>query len=113
MERLREIFRIATDPFERKYSTYGIRRQEMPFEPEGEEMLHTSSLWEDGEQTEDELDGVCALWLGAYKNIEEAIEASAVYYGEHVAIIASNSSEWGEDENEVILTEPFVIAIIS
>lgn len=38
--------------------------------------------------------------------------AAVCYYGGHVAIIASNSGEWGEDPEEIILRNAEVVVIL-
>ena len=80
------------------YAKVGIRVQEVPFELG--EMSHRSHVCVDGEETEDELDGVCAQdvkTLGRYQN---------QYYGNHVAIVVGNISihipRGGDDKHAVI-----------
>ena len=108
-----DVFDESKDPFSRQYSCYGIRRQDVKFEDEGGVMTHTSSVWEDGEETDEELDGVSALCLDRYDSLDKAIEASRQYFGVHLAIIASDSYMWGQDEDEVVLEDPVVICVIS
>ena len=108
-----DAFEESRDPFSKRFSCYGIRRQEPEFESEGDVMAHTSSVWEDGEETDEELDGVSALCLDRFKNLDEAIEASKVYFGSHLAIIASDGYTWGQDEDEVVLEDPVIICVIS
>lgn len=107
---MKKAFEISKDSYEREYACYGLRRQEMPFEEIGDTMTHCSSIWDDGEETDEELDGVCALWLERFDSLEDALEASKGYDGEYVATIASDDYEYGQDENEVILRDPVVIA---
>lgn len=91
----------------------GVRTQEVPFEAVGETMMHQSVIWIDGEETDEELDGVCALDMRRYATKEEAIKASkAGYFGKYTAIIESDSYEYGEDENEIILRDPVIVEII-
>ena len=95
-----------------EFGYYGIRTQELPFEAIGDWMTHQSRIWVDGEETDEELPGVCALDMRAYSTKDEAIEASRQYYGKYTAIIASDSMEYGEDLNEIILRDPVVIEIL-
>ena len=95
-----------------KYGYYGIRTQDFPFEEVGETMIHESVIWINGKETEESLNGVCALDMRRYASREEAIQASKLYFGDYVAIIASDSMTYGEDENEIILRDPTVIEII-
>ena len=91
----------------------GVRTQEVPFEEVGDTMTHTSVVWYDGEETDIELDGVCALDVSRYDCVEDAIRASMKYYfGGHTALIESDHWEYGEDENEIILRDPVVVEII-
>lgn len=82
----------------------GIRVSEFPF-TKGE-ILGNSFVWVDGEMTEEELDGTCAIML------QDAILANA-YYGDHVAIIGSDSMEYGQDLGEIILRDAEVLEVLS
>lgn len=110
MNKMEKAFENSKDDFRKEYACYGIRRQEAPFESDGETMVHNSCIWADGEETAEELDGVCALSLDRFDTLSNAINASRMYYGDYVAIIASNSYEYGQDLDEVILRDPVVIA---
>jgi len=91
----------------------GIRTQEMPFEAVGDIMSHTSVVWYDGEETDIELDGVCALDIRQFKSIEDAIRASKMsYVGKYTAIIESDYWEYGQDPDEIILRDPVVKEIL-
>lgn len=82
----------------------GVRVQENEF-TEGES-LDNSFVWVDGEMTDEELDGTCAV------NIDDARLANN-YFGDHVAIIGSNSMEYGEDFGEIILRDAEVLEVIA
>lgn len=84
------------------YDYIGIRVQEDEF-TEGE-ILSNSFVWIDGEPTDEELDGTCAVRL-------ENAELAYGYYGDHVAIIAGNSAEYGEDLGEIIIRDAEVIEV--
>lgn len=87
------------------YAKVGIRVQEVPFELG--EMSHRSHVCVDGEETEEELDGVCAQdveTLGRYQN---------QYYGNHIAIVAGNEYSYGEDPGELIIRDPVVVEILA
>lgn len=85
------------------YEVVGVRVQEMPFELG--EMDHVSKVWIDGEETDEELDGVCATDVNNLSVNE--------YYGEHVAVVAGNYFEYGEDIGEIIIKDAQVIAIVA
>ena len=87
-----------------EYEYIGVRVQENEF-AEGE-TLDNSFVWVDGEMTDDELDGTCAVRL------EDANLANG-YFGDHVAIIGSNSMEYGQDLGEIILRDAEVLEVIA
>lgn len=87
-----------------EYEIVGIRVQEVPFE-EGE-IAHRSHIWNDGNDTGEELSGVCAI------NASKA-ELAVGYYGDHVAIVAGNRYEYGEDVGEVIIDDAVVVEILA
>lgn len=108
MMSINEIKSIMEDlEWDGEYEVYGIRTQDEEFDAEGETMTHVSHIWDDGEDTDEELDGVCASTI---KGIAEHVNGT--YYGRHCAIIAGNDYTWGEDANEIIITDPVVIRII-
>lgn len=87
------------------FETFGVRWQVEPFElgPIG----HISHNWDDGTDTGEELDGICALDvtnLGYYKR--------SPYYGEHIAILGSYGSHSGEDLGEIVMQDAEVLEII-
>ena len=87
-----------------EYEYIGVRVQENEF-AEGE-ILDNSFVWIDGEMTDEELDGACAV------NIDDARLAKN-YFGDHVANIGSNSMEYGEDLGEIILRDAEVLEVIA
>ena len=87
-----------------EYEYIGIRVQENEF-TEGE-VLDNSFVWVDGEMTDEELDGTCAVKL-------EDAELATSYFGNHVAIIGSNSMEYGQDLGEIILRDAEVIEVVA
>lgn len=87
-----------------EYEYIGVRVQENEF-TEGE-VLNNSFVWVDGEMTDEELDGTCAVKL-------EDAELANSYFGNHVAIIGSNSMEYGQDLGEIILRDAEVIEVVA
>ena len=90
-----------------EYEVIGIRVQEEEFQLG--EMDHVSHIWDDGEDTGEELDGVCA---------DSSTEADRVFqmldcYGDHVAIIAGNDYSWGQDYGEIIIRDPVVVEVLA
>ena len=84
------------------YEYVGVRVQEVPFELG--QIDHCSKVWVDGDETDEELDGICATMLDKLNANE--------YFGNHVAIICGYSAEYGEDVGEIIISDAVVAAII-
>ena len=86
------------------YEKFGIRTQEVPFSVGS--MDHVSHDWIDGDETEDELNGVCA------QDVDTIEKYNNEYFGNYVAIIAGNEYEYGEDDGEIIIRDPVVVRIL-
>lgn len=86
-----------------EYSKCAIRIQEVPFELGA--IDHISHVWIDGDETEEELPGICCTVIERMKSNE--------YFGNHMAVIGGNNYEYGEDVGEIIISDPVVIAIIA
>ena len=86
------------------YEVVGIRVQEQPFELG--EMAHVSHIWNDGEDTGAELNGVCAVKI-------DQVQFAHQYFGDHVAIIAGNKYECGEDPGEIIIENAVVVEVLA
>ena len=86
------------------YEFLGIRVQEAEF-VDGQ-ILDNSFVWVDGEPTDEELDGTCALTLDDADLIQD-------YFGEHVAIIGGWFGEYGQDEGEIIIRDAKVLEVIA
>ena len=85
--------------------------------------LENSHDWPEGNWTETELNGACAVDVmspgGDYQDLDEfkkhAIEQlndSNEYLNENVYLISGTSYEYGNDPNEVILSNPEIIGIL-
>lgn len=83
--------------------------QDCPEDPEETELEYNKDLgcWDCGE-----LPGTCALQVKSVEELEEIIERSKMYYGEHVTLIGGQYYEHGADEGEVIIRNAEVLAII-
>lgn len=86
------------------YDFIGIRVQEKEFTLG--ETLDNSFVWIDGECTEEELDGTCAIRLSDSKLANE-------YFGDHVAVIAGYYGTYGEDLGELIIRDAEVIEVLA
>lgn len=87
-----------------EYEYIGVRVQENEF-TKGE-ILDNSFVWVDGEMTDEELDGTCAVKL-------EDVELANGYFGDHVAIIGGDSMEYGQDLGEIIIRDAEVLEVIA
>lgn len=99
---------IDNNDWDIEFEKFGIRIQEQPFDLGS--IDHNSKVWIDGEETDEELDGVCSINLDA----PEAVEClnGYGYFGNHIALIASDSYEYGQDVGEIILKDAVVLYII-
>lgn len=84
------------------YEFVGVRVQEQEFELGTIE--HLSHVWDNGDDTGVELDGICVCNL-------DRLGANN-YFGNHVAIICGNEAEYGEDDGELIIRDAEVIKVI-
>lgn len=89
------------------YDCIGVRVQDVPFELG--EISHCSSVWVDGEETDELLDGICVI---SVSELGRVYKSSSFYFGDHVAVIGGNINAYGEDDGEVILENAEVIEII-
>lgn len=99
---------IDNNNWDIEYGKFGIRIQEQSFELGA--IDHNSKVWVDGEETDEELDGVCAIDLDSPEAFE-TLNGNG-YFGSYIALIASNSYEYGFDAGEVILKDAEVLYII-
>lgn len=85
-----------------EYTYVGVRVQEQEFELGT--IDHLSHIWDDGDDTGVELDGICACMLDRL--------GCNWYFGDHVAIICGNEAEYGEDDGEIIIRDAEVVKVI-
>lgn len=90
-----------------EYEAVGVRVQDVPFAPGP--MAHRSHVWDNGDDTGEELPGVSAMRWDSI----DAAQRNGYYYGDHVAVIASNSWDYGEDAGEIVIHDPIVIEILA
>lgn len=87
-----------------EYEYIGVRVQENEF-TKGE-ILDNSFVWVDGEMTDEELDGTCAVKL-------EDVKLANGYFGDHVAIIGGDYMEYGQDLGEIIIRDAEVLEVLA
>lgn len=98
------------------YDYIGLRVQESDYGwTVGQMISYQSKIWIDGEETEDEIGGICAV------DAEQAsshILGFGAYTGDTIVVLASNAACRGEDDGEIILKSssgsmPVVLDIIN
>lgn len=98
---------IDIDALEEQFAYLGVRVQDETYGLSvGDKIVHSSSVWVDGVETAEELDGVCATMYndGVYLTQNE-------YFGKYVLLLGDNKAEYGEDDGEIIMYCPTVLAI--
>ena len=87
------------------FECIGIRVQDgIPFELGN--LDHTSKVWDNGEETNIDLDGVCIIGINDIENIK-------AYYGDHAAVVVGDTCEYGEDQGELVIKNAQVIEILA
>lgn len=73
--------------------------------------FQNSTIWVDGEKTDEELNGLCAIEITDPDNIEWAFN-EAKNYGTNCYLIVGNSKEYGWDEwaDEIIIKNHSIYA---
>ena len=70
-----------------------------------------SSVWDDGEKTDDDLDGICATDIEQWALVVSEHFSKYGYDGASQCIIAGNIGGSGEDMGELIIEAAMVIAL--
>ena len=102
---------------EEKFDFYGLRAVHSPSGQADRvsvgEVLPCSYRWYDGEPTEEELDGTCALRVNEGTELAHLDEFMREYgvLGQQVALIAGYQGTWGEDMGEVVIRDAVVLAV--
>jgi hypothetical protein len=73
--------------------------------------FENSNVWDDGEMTDEELCGLCAIQVLDETWIDQALTDSKKY-GKNTFIITGEYCEYGEDTNEIIIVNHSVYAMI-
>lgn len=107
-----EQIKEAAERFIGEYAVVAIRTQEEPFELG--EIDHLSHAWDDGDDTGEEIDGLSATTVKSARidmHTAEYSPSHGFYYGNHAAIVCGNDYEMGEDEGEVVISDPVCVHI--
>lgn len=91
---------------ELEYNYIGVRIQEEPFEIGA--IDHLSHVWDDGDDTGVELDGICAIDVARL----DLANRNGEYFGGHSAIICGSCADYGADLGEIIIQDAEVVKII-
>lgn len=105
--------KVAAEKFIGEYAVVAIRTQEVAFDLG--EISHNSKVWDNGDETDEELDGISATNINSRMvkmHSSEYDSHSGYYYGKHMAIIIGNRYEMGEDDGEVIIQDATVVEIL-
>ena len=93
---------------------YGIRIED-GVEYKIGDYANKSRIWDDGNPTENTLNGTSCIGMpsnASLEDIERAIKTAGIYYGTSCYLIAGNSMEFGEDAGEYIIQGAEVVEII-
>lgn len=97
------------------YGYYGFRsanEHDLEIIESGRNYLDVSHVWVDGDDTGEELSGSCAIYIDECMDnaqIKDRYKQCYSYYQmlpnskRVILLIADKNSEWGTDENEIIL----------
>lgn len=92
-----------------EFDYVGIRIQEELFGEEiGQELNFKSYVWDDGNQTDELLNGICAI------NAKTAKRLNFIggYMGRHILVLGCDYVEYGNDSEEIIMNNPIVLDIL-
>ena len=113
-----EIHKIAKEIIEKygdDYDNIGIRIQDSDYgKKAGDTINHISKHWIDGEMTDIDTDGVCAIDA---REASERILDFGYYEGSVIIVIESIYSTLGEDDGEIIMrgdyyNQPTILEVI-
>ncbi len=90
------------------WDAVGVRIQDIPFNLG--KIEHASHMWVNGEETDEELLGICAITAG---DISAIVNYAPLYYGDHIAVLIGNKIGYGEDPGEIILSNAEVVYILA
>lgn len=108
MKNIKEALKgIDLEELSMEYGYIGIRVQEEEYGAKvGEEVEHCSKVWIDGYETDEEIDGVCAMDVDMLDCVE------GEYFGDVVLVLGSNKADYGVDAGEIIMQDATILAVI-
>ena len=99
----------ATELIGEDYDMYGVRVD--PIRYAVGDTLPDSRVWEDGEPTEEVLEGTSCIEIRK-GNLEEAIRWARSYGGGIRYLVAGNAWTYGEDAHEVLIRDARVLCLV-
>lgn len=108
MARYTQMVKVAQEHTNNDYGFeyIGIRAQEVSATV-GDIVMHCSYIWDDGDQTEELLDGVCAMNIN---NCQPNVHLYS-YPGKYIVVLGCEQADDGEDYGEIIMIQPTVLAV--
>ncbi|MBR7146478.1 MAG: hypothetical protein IKD11_02010 [Oscillospiraceae bacterium] len=97
-----------------EYSYYGIRVDDGVDYSIGDAVA-ASRVWVDGDPTDEDLDGTSCIGLkfnATVSDVERAIKAASIYYGDRIYLIGGDDMEYGEDAGEYIIKDAVVVEVL-
>lgn len=73
--------------------------------------LPASYVWDDGEWTEDRLDGVSAIEVKGPDDLDAALEAASIYDGDQIVLVGGEHRYRGQDAGEIIIRDAVAYAV--
>lgn len=98
-----ERIKDAAEDLYMDWEVVGVRVQEEEFSLGS--MDHESSIWVDGEETNESAGGLCVVSA-------DEISTAHQYFGGHIAIVCGNDYMYGEDPGEIILRDPVCVEVL-
>jgi hypothetical protein len=101
------------EKYEDDYEYLGLRVTDSDYndyDAQTGDTLEPSHVWVDNARTDELLDGTCAIGLDY--PISRPVDYNG-YPGDKVLLLGSNHTIDGEDESEIIMTDPVVLGVLS
>ena len=106
-EQIKEIAKkIQTSNY--NYDFIGIRVQEENTNNIGDTIYHKSYVWDDGNITDEELNGICAIEIQVARKLIDY----GGYQGKYAYILGSDYCTKGNDVGEIIMKDAIVLDVI-
>ena len=96
-----------------EYEHYGLRAHRGDAAAVGE-WLGNSRVWVDGDPTDDELGGICAIKViaGTAESVLATIRKMYAWGGAQIVLVGGYYASYGEDRDEIIIRYNICLAIL-